>query len=350
MVSQDDAELVPRRTPPMRRTWRTSPRSCSSRRQRFVALYKAGDDDAARALYAPARVHWERIETVAESFGDLDPRMDAREADLEQGQRWTGWHRIEKDLWSQRASGYTPAHAGRAGDAREPAARRHADPRRPRAQAHVHGRPDRERLPRPARGGRDGQGHRRGGVLVAHRPLGLPGERRRRAQSPSTASAGRSSKTRRPSSRPRSRGSSTTLQALLDAHRSDDGFITYDQLDPRPGASELSDGGQRALRAALAAHLAVRRRRPVRRSLTAAQAAARRGLLAGGARGSPVAGSAGSVWGRALSASCRRRCRDRRRHVPLLRRAPGRESSRRPRTGSHFAAFDVRHGVARRAR
>ena len=77
----------------------------------FVEAYKAGDDDAAREIYADARVHWERIETVAESFGDLDPRMDAREADLEEGQKWTGWHRIEKDLWPP-ASGYqqlTPA-------------------------------------------------------------------------------------------------------------------------------------------------------------------------------------------------------------------------------------------------
>ena len=72
----------------------------------FVAAYKSGDDAKARALYAPTRVHWERIEPVAESFGDLDPKMDAREADLEQGQRWTGWHRIEKDLWPP-ASGYT---------------------------------------------------------------------------------------------------------------------------------------------------------------------------------------------------------------------------------------------------
>ena len=36
---------------------------------------------------------------MAESFGDLDPKMDVREADLEPGQKWTGWHRIEKDLW-----------------------------------------------------------------------------------------------------------------------------------------------------------------------------------------------------------------------------------------------------------
>jgi iron uptake system component EfeO len=72
----------------------------------FVTAYTAGDDAKARSLYAPTRVHWERIEPVAESFGDLDPRMDLREADLEQGQAWTGWHRIEKDLWPPR-SGYT---------------------------------------------------------------------------------------------------------------------------------------------------------------------------------------------------------------------------------------------------
>ena len=75
---------------------------------RFVDLYKAGDDDGARDLYADARTHWERIETVAESFGDLDPKMDAREADLAPGDEWTGWHRIEKDLWPQRAVDYTP--------------------------------------------------------------------------------------------------------------------------------------------------------------------------------------------------------------------------------------------------
>jgi len=76
--------------------------------QLFVDAYASGDDDQARAIYADARVHWERIETVAESFGDLDPKMDAREADLEEGQKWTGWHLIEKDLWPQDAEDYTP--------------------------------------------------------------------------------------------------------------------------------------------------------------------------------------------------------------------------------------------------
>ncbi len=65
----------------------------------FAELYRSGKDDEARANYAPTRMHWERIEPVAESFGDIDPKLDLREADLEAGQEWTGWHRIEKDLW-----------------------------------------------------------------------------------------------------------------------------------------------------------------------------------------------------------------------------------------------------------
>ena len=77
-----------------------------SKTEEFVAAYKTGDDAKAKALYPVARVHWERIEPVAESFGDLDPMTDARQADLEQGQKWTGWHRIEKDLWPARAKGY----------------------------------------------------------------------------------------------------------------------------------------------------------------------------------------------------------------------------------------------------
>jgi iron uptake system component EfeO len=76
--------------------------------QRFVTAYEKGDDDLARTLYPQARFHWESIETVAESFGNLDPKTDAREADLAKGQKWTGWHRIEKDLWPQRAKNYQP--------------------------------------------------------------------------------------------------------------------------------------------------------------------------------------------------------------------------------------------------
>ncbi|WP_345764085.1 iron uptake system protein EfeO [Diaminobutyricibacter sp. McL0608] len=75
--------------------------------QKFAAAYIAGDDAAARAQYPAARMFYERIEPTAEQFGDIDPAIDLREADLEQGQTWTGWHRVEKDLWAP--AGYTAA-------------------------------------------------------------------------------------------------------------------------------------------------------------------------------------------------------------------------------------------------
>jgi iron uptake system component EfeO len=68
--------------------------------QVFVDAVKQGDVNAAKAQYPVARTYYERIEPVAESFpNDLDPRIDLREADLEPGQKWTGFHRLEKDLW-----------------------------------------------------------------------------------------------------------------------------------------------------------------------------------------------------------------------------------------------------------
>lgn len=66
----------------------------------FVAAVKSGDIEAAKAQYPTSRVYFERIEPVAESFpNDLDPRIDLREADLEPGQKWTGFHALEKQLW-----------------------------------------------------------------------------------------------------------------------------------------------------------------------------------------------------------------------------------------------------------
>ncbi|MDO4427276.1 MAG: iron uptake system protein EfeO [Moraxella sp.] len=69
--------------------------------EKFVALLKEGKTDEAKALYPLARMYFERSEPIAESFGDLDPRIDNREADLEQGEKWTGFHAIEKILWTQ---------------------------------------------------------------------------------------------------------------------------------------------------------------------------------------------------------------------------------------------------------
>ncbi|GAA3609654.1 peptidase M75 family protein [Nonomuraea rosea] len=67
--------------------------------QEFVDAVKAGKIEEAKELFPISRTYWERIEPVAEIFGDLDPAIDAREADLAEGEKWTGFHKIEKDLW-----------------------------------------------------------------------------------------------------------------------------------------------------------------------------------------------------------------------------------------------------------
>ncbi len=68
--------------------------------QAFTDAYAAGDDETARSLFASTRAFYERIEPTAEAFGDLDPKIDYREVDaVAEGLDWTGFHRIEKDLW-----------------------------------------------------------------------------------------------------------------------------------------------------------------------------------------------------------------------------------------------------------
>ena len=70
--------------------------------KQFTDAVRAGDVAAAQKAYAPARYHYEQIEPVAESFGDLDPAIDQRIADVEPGTEWTGFHRIEQALWVNR--------------------------------------------------------------------------------------------------------------------------------------------------------------------------------------------------------------------------------------------------------
>ena len=78
--------------------------------EEFATAYAAGNDGKAKDLYAATRVHYERIEPIAEALGALDPRIDYREVDYiaEADQlkeddptftEWLGFHRIEKDLW-----------------------------------------------------------------------------------------------------------------------------------------------------------------------------------------------------------------------------------------------------------
>ncbi|MEU1377556.1 iron uptake system protein EfeO [Streptomyces triculaminicus] len=70
--------------------------------QKFADAVKAGDVDEAKKQYAVSRIGWERTEPVAESFGDIDPKVDVREDGLEKDQKWTGWHKLEKSLWDEK--------------------------------------------------------------------------------------------------------------------------------------------------------------------------------------------------------------------------------------------------------
>jgi iron uptake system component EfeO len=65
----------------------------------FTAAIRANDVAKAKTLFPVARSYYEAIEPVAESFGDLDPAIDAREGDTEPGVEWTGFHVLEQHLW-----------------------------------------------------------------------------------------------------------------------------------------------------------------------------------------------------------------------------------------------------------
>jgi iron uptake system component EfeO len=67
----------------------------------FTDAIVAGKVAAAKALYAPAREPYERIEPAAAAFGDLDPAIDALETDVPAGATFTGFHRLERALWLQ---------------------------------------------------------------------------------------------------------------------------------------------------------------------------------------------------------------------------------------------------------
>jgi iron uptake system component EfeO len=74
----------------------------------FTDAVDAGDIEAAKAAYPAARVPYEAIEPVAEAFGDLDPKIDARAGDVPK-KDWGGFHFIEKALWQDNSlSSVTP--------------------------------------------------------------------------------------------------------------------------------------------------------------------------------------------------------------------------------------------------
>jgi iron uptake system component EfeO len=79
----------------------------------FVAALKAGDTEKAKSLFGPTRIHYEAVEPIAESFGNLDPEIDARVNDVEDRSKWTGFHKIEQILWRGNTTKGTAPYAAK---------------------------------------------------------------------------------------------------------------------------------------------------------------------------------------------------------------------------------------------
>lgn len=84
--------------------------------KRLAEAVKAGKLAEAQAAYAPAHLHYERIEPVAEVFDDLDKSMDSRAGDYEQQEKdsnFAGFHRLEYGLFAAKSANGLAAYADR---------------------------------------------------------------------------------------------------------------------------------------------------------------------------------------------------------------------------------------------
>lgn len=80
----------------------------------FTDAVRAGKLAEAKALYAPARVHYERIEPIAELFSDLDKAIDVRADDFakkEADPEFSGFHRLEYGLFAKGSTADLASHA-----------------------------------------------------------------------------------------------------------------------------------------------------------------------------------------------------------------------------------------------
>ncbi|MFA9492884.1 iron uptake system protein EfeO [Streptococcus sp. E17BB] len=83
--------------------------------EKWAELLKAGKLEEAKAQYPIIRMAYERSEPIAESFGELDVRIDFRlvdyvdENNTEEG--WSGFHRIERILWENNTTEGTVEYA-----------------------------------------------------------------------------------------------------------------------------------------------------------------------------------------------------------------------------------------------
>ncbi len=100
MRSVDDNAKLAEATAGYKRYTTSQIEALVPRTQEFADAVKRGDVAGAKALFPVSRTYWERVEPVAESFGDIDPKVDGREDDeRDPGVGFTGYHRLEKDLW-----------------------------------------------------------------------------------------------------------------------------------------------------------------------------------------------------------------------------------------------------------
>jgi iron uptake system component EfeO len=67
----------------------------------LTTAVKSGDVTRAKAAYPPARLHYERIEPIAESFGGLDPLIDMRADDVTPTTPFAGFHALEQQLFAR---------------------------------------------------------------------------------------------------------------------------------------------------------------------------------------------------------------------------------------------------------
>ena len=122
-----DPRLRPRSPATSATSTTQAKRAASSACEPFVAAVKAGDVEQAKAQFAAARVPYETIEPVAESFGNLDPDIDARVNDVKKGQT------VDR-LPPHRAGAVGEEHDQGHGPDRRQAARRRARRSRPRRE------------------------------------------------------------------------------------------------------------------------------------------------------------------------------------------------------------------------
>ncbi|MGH3436194.1 MAG: iron uptake system protein EfeO [Sciscionella sp.] len=74
----------------------------------FAAAVKSGQLAKAKNLYASTRVHYERVEPVAEIWGSLDADIDARINDVAKPWEFKGFHKLEQLMFQK----HTLAGAG----------------------------------------------------------------------------------------------------------------------------------------------------------------------------------------------------------------------------------------------